>query len=225
MRLIDLAVAYLVVGVGCAWALRARRSDATARTLADTLLTFTLWPLYVPVLLGPAQPGPRAVAPQRALSPRIARERALLVEAIDAAQARMAPGALASLLPTHAQLASLTDHLERLDAKVQELDEVLAGEEFDLARAERRLRESDRAGVESATAAVDGARRLAALRERAARERDELLGLCARLRMQVTVLRFAEGAPGENLAELVSELLGRVEGVGAALDPSAHAMS
>jgi hypothetical protein len=102
---------------------------------------------------------------------------------------------------------------------------VLAGEEFDLARAERKLRESDRAGVESATAAVDGARRLSALRERAARERDELLGLCARLRMQVTVLRFAEGAPSENLAELVSELLGRVEGVGAALDPSAHAIS
>jgi hypothetical protein len=226
MRLIDLAVAYLVVGVGCAWALRARRSDATATTLADTLLTFTLWPLYVPVLLGPAQHGPRAEHPsRRAVSPRIARERALLVEAIDAAQARMTPGALASLLPTHAQLASLTDHLERLDAKVQELDEVLAGEEFDLARAERKLRESDRAGVESATAAVDGARRLSALRERAARERDELLGLCARLRMQVTVLRFAEGAPSENLAELVSELLGRVEGVGAALDPSAHAIS
>ncbi len=226
MRLIDLAVAYLVVGVGCAWALRARRAASTAGTLADTLLTFTLWPLYVPVLLGPAQPVSRTAAPsRRATSPRIARERALLVEAIDAAQARMTPGALASLLPTHAQLASLTDHLERLDAKVQELDEVLAGEEFDLARAERKLRESDRAGVESATAAVDGARRLAALRERAARERDELLGLCARLRMQVTVLRFAEGAPGENLAELVSELLGRVEGVGAALDPSAHAIS
>ena len=77
----------------------------------------------------------------------------------------------------------------------------------------------DSAGVGSAAAAVEGARRLAALRERAARERDELLGLCARLRMQVTVLRFTEGAPGENLGELVGEILARIEGVGEALDP------
>ena len=67
---------------------------------------------------------------------------------------------------------------------------------------------------------MEGARRLAALRERAARERDELLGLCARLRMQVTVLRFTEGAPGENLGELVGEILARIEGVGEALEPA-----
>ncbi len=221
MRLIDLAVAYLVVGVGCAWALRSRRSEPGVATLADTVLTFTLWPLYVPVLLGPSAPARRApAAGHRAPSPRIERERALLDEALDAARERMREPSLAALLPTREQLATLTEHLTRLDAKVQELDEVLAGEEFDLARAERRLRESDRAGAEAATAAVEGARRLAALRERAARERDELLGLCARLRMQVTVLRFAEGAPGENLAELVGEILGRIEGVGAALDPA-----
>jgi hypothetical protein len=57
------------------------------------------------------------------------------------------------------------------------------------------------------------------MRERAARERDELLGLCARLRMQVTVLRFAETPQGDGLGELLGELMGRIEGVGAALDP------
>jgi hypothetical protein len=217
MRLIDLAVAYLVVGAGCAWALRSRGVDPGARGLTDALLTLTLWPLYVPVLLGPARGANPGAGP--AASPRIERERALLQAAIAAAQARMAPGALSSLLPTGAQLATLMGHLAHLDAKVQELDEVLAGEEFDPARVERRLREGDRAGVGSATAAAEGARRLAALRERAARERDELLGLCARLRMQVTVLRFTEGAPGENLGELVGEILARIEGVGEALDP------
>ena len=67
---------------------------------------------------------------------------------------------------------------------------------------------------------MEGARRLQAMRERAARERDELLGLCARLRMQVTVLRFAEAPQGEALGELLSELMGRIEGVGDALDPA-----
>lgn len=221
MRLIDLAVAYLVVGVGCVWALRSRRGAEGSSPVTDTVLTFCLWPLYVPVLLAPSAAERAAAKPRRhATSPRIERERAMLAEALDTARTRMEPDALATLLPTSAQLAALTDHLERLDAKVQELDEVLASEEFDLARAERRLREADRATVESATAAVDGVRRLAGLRERAARERDELLGLCARLRMQITVLRFAEGAPSENLASLVGEILGRIEGVGAALEPA-----
>ncbi|MDP3215634.1 MAG: hypothetical protein Q8S73_16120, partial [Deltaproteobacteria bacterium] len=67
MRLIDLAVAYLVVGAGCAWALRSRRVDPGARGLTDALLTLTLWPLYVPVLLGPARE-PHA-ATGRAASP------------------------------------------------------------------------------------------------------------------------------------------------------------
>lgn len=211
--MIDLALCYLVAGAGCAVALRARR----AISLGDALLTLALWPLYAPLLLGAArasQPAPRAPSAQ------LHRERALLIEAIEAARARIGPGGLAGLLPTPAQLAAITQHLERLDAKVQELDEVLAGEEFDVARAERRLREADRAVVEAATATLDGARRLASLRERAARERDEVLGLCARLRMQVTVLRFTEGAPAENLGELVGELLARIEGVGAALEPA-----
>jgi hypothetical protein len=216
MRLMDLALAYLVVGAGCAWALRARRLEP-GPGLVDALLTLTLWPLYAPMLGATRRSGAPA---RRSASPRIERERALLHAAIDAAQARMATGALASLLPTREQLATLTGHLERLDAKVQELDEVLAAEEFDLPRVERRMREADAAGVGSATAALEGARRLAALRERAARERDDLLGLCARLRMQVTVLRFTDGAPGEHLGELVGEILARIEGVGAALDPA-----
>ena len=221
MRLIDLAVAYLVVGVGCVWALRSRRGAEGSSPVTDTVLTFALWPLYVPVLLAPAKAERVTRDPgHRAPSPRIERERAMLAEALDVARTKMAPDALSTLLPTDAQLAALTDHLVHLDAKVQELDEVLASEEFDLARAERRLREADRATVEAATAAVDGVRRLSAMRERAARERDELLGLCARLRMQITVLRFAEGAPGENLSSLVAEILGRIEGVGAALEPA-----
>lgn len=219
MRLLDLAVAYLVVGVGCAWALHARRRDGTRTSLADSLLTFTLWPLYVPMLLGtPGERPPRPAAP-RAPTGRVLRECELLAEALTATRQRLAHPTLAPLLPTDAQMHRLTAHVAGLDARVHELDQVLAGEEFDPARAERMAR-GDRGAAEAAAAAMEGARRLQAMRERAARERDELLGLCARLRMQVTVLRFAEAPQGDGLGELLSELMGRIEGVGAALEPA-----
>jgi hypothetical protein len=60
-------------------------------------------------------------------------------------------------------------------------------------------------------------RRLVALRQRAVAERDELLSLCERLRLRVTVLRF-EGSGPAGVVDLVAEILGRVEGVGEALE-------
>lgn len=208
MRLIDLAAVYLLVGLGCAIALRARR----ALSLTDAALTFALWPLVLPTRLGAtrAQASPNAS--------RIQHERALLVSALELAQSRMQPGALTTLLPSVAQIDRLVRHLEGLDAKVHELDEVLSGDEFAPSHTERRLRDGDRAGAESA---ADALRRLTALRARAAQERDDLLALCGRLRMQVTVLRFAEGAPGDDLTELVHEVLDRIEGAGAAMEPPA----
>lgn len=208
MRLLDLGALYLLVGVGCAIALRLRRSGATS-AWTDALLTATLWPLVLPTRLGAT----RAVVSPNA--PRIEHERALLVTALDLARARLQPGSLGTLLPNAAQVDRLMRHLEGLDAKVHELDEVLSGEEFAPTHAERRLREGDRAGAGSA---ADALRRLTALRARAAQERDDLLALCARLRMQVTVLRFAEGAADDDLGELVHELLARVEGAGAAME-------
>jgi hypothetical protein len=219
VRLLDLAVVYLVVGLGCAWALHARRRGEGRTSLADSLLTFSLWPLYVPMLLTAPDDAARR-APSRATTARVVRECELLTEALTATRRRLVHPSLAPLLPTDAQLRRLTEHVACLDARVHELDQVLAGEEFDPARAERMLR-SDRGSAEAAAAAMEGARRLQAMRARAPRARDELLGLCARLRMQVTVLRFAEAPQGEALGELLSELMGRIEGVGEALDPAA----
>jgi hypothetical protein len=217
MRMMDLAVVYLIVGCGCAWALRTRRNDV--RSIADVVLSFMLWPLYVPVLLG----GEESVQVKqqqthRGSSPRAERERVLLEDAVESARKGVQHESIASLLPTPSQLAALIGHLASLDAKVHELDEVLAREEFDPARVERRLRDGDRTNTEAATAALEGARRLVSLRDRAIRERDELLGLCARLRMQVTVLRFTDSGTSEPLADLMGEVRARIEGVGAALE-------
>ena len=205
----DLALCYLLAGAVLTAVLRARRRDLSP---SDALLTLTLWPLYAPLRFATGA-SPAVTIPTH-------REQALLEEAITAARISMGAAGVGALLPTAAQVAQIAQHLARLDARVRELEAVLARDEFDVARAERRMREPARAAVEAATATLDGVRRLVAMRERAVRERDEVLGLCARLRMQVTVLRFSEGAPTENLGEVVEELLAHLEGVGAAMDPA-----
>jgi len=209
VRVTDLALCYLLAGAVLTAVLRARRRDLSP---SDALLTLTLWPLYAPLRFATGA-SPAVTIPTH-------REQALLEEAITAARISMGAAGVGALLPTAAQVAQIAQHLARLDARVRELEAVLARDEFDVARAERRMREPARAAVEAATATLDGVRRLVAMRERAVRERDEVLGLCARLRMQVTVLRFSEGAPTENLGEVVEELLAHLEGVGAAMDPA-----
>ena len=61
---------------------------------------------------------------------------------------------------------------------------------------------------------------LKAMRAVAAKERDELLALCGRLRTQLTVLRFADRAGSDELGGLVSEILVRVDAVGASMEPA-----
>lgn len=216
MRLIDLAAVYLVVGLICAVAVARRSEPGGRKSPGDIALALLVWPLFVPVVLG--KPG--VSSPDGAGGPasgRIRRERDLLLAALEA----VAEGTLGRLLPTRQQIERLVEHLAGLDAKVTELDEVLARDDFDVTRAERTLaaaKQGGGSGLESARLVCESIRRLRALRDRAAVERDELLALCGRLRTQVTVLRFAGTAP-EDVGELVGEILARVEGVGAALEP------
>ena len=122
---------------------------------------------------------------------------------------------VAGLLPSPVHIDKLFDHLGSLDEKVKELDEVLARDELDLGKATRALREAEAEGgpaqrhAESVLASV---RRLLSLRDKARRERDELLSLSRRLRLAVTVLRFSGGAE-EDVGGIVAEIVGRVEGV------------
>lgn len=192
MRLIDLAIFYLLLGAA-ACALVARRGK---RAPADLALTLLLWPLIAPVALSSSDPD--ASRPHQPSEPPEFR-------ALCGALADVRDPRLAAILPTRDQLRPLAARLAELDLKLGELQKILTRDEF-AGPIEPELQAS--------------MERLSALRAEAAREKEELLALCRRLRAQITVLRFS-GASAGDVGSLVSELLGRVEGAQAALDPSA----
>jgi hypothetical protein len=216
--MIDLLVVYLGVGVACAVVIgrfaRDRKPD-----LLDRAFVVFVWPIYVPALLAPS-PAP-AIATRIAgnAASIIRAERSALLAAVDA----VAHTPVRACLPSREQLDALVGRIEALDAKVTDLDGVLARDEFDPSRAASAVAAAEREGgslFESAQMVLRSIERLQSMRALAAKERDELLALCGRLRTQLTVVRFAERAGSDELGGLVNEILVRVEAVGASLDPA-----
>lgn len=205
MRILDLGAVYVALGLLFLVAMvrRARRSPV------DAVLLVVLWPLYLPVLLSEGAAFPTA---KRSSSS------SLLVtehEEMRRALGSVNDPTVARLLPSPQHIEKLFDHVRSLDEKVKELDEVLSRDELDLGKATRALREAESKGGSSqkhAESVLASVRRLLALRDRALRERDELLSLSRRLRLAVTVLRFSGGAE-EDVGGIVAEIVGRVEGV------------
>lgn len=190
MTLVDLLIFYLILGVGSCFLVSRRRRGSPV----DLGLTLLLWPLVAPVALSASEG--RVQKKSRENIPDFD----ALIEALKTLQ----ESRIAALLPTPAQLEPLRGRLNELEARGSELREVLAQGEFSSA---------DEPEVQASRS------RLAALRDEALCEQRELLALCRRLRAQVLVLRFS-GANTGDVKELVAELLGRVEGAQAALDPS-----
>lgn len=201
MRLTDWAVAYAVLGVVCAvLASRAR----PGLTRSDVGLTAVLWPLYVPVLLA----SPTTLAGRRDVA-ATGESTDDEVTRLEAAVLAVNDEALHRLLPSRAQLDALRAHLDALDRRIVELAEAIT--------AERAGRGHDDGAVR------DGIARLVSMRQRHAAERAELAALCTRLRVQITVLRFA-GSSADDVHGLAAELVARVEGASEAfLPPRSHA--
>lgn len=214
MRLLELGVLYGLIGAGCALVLLVRRSEVGG-SVTDAALLAGFWPIYGPFLLAKMQgtdEGPEGseVAFLAALR-----------------RARSTP--LAVLLPDQRSVRALARRLRVAAAKVQEIDAILARPEFQERGALQRQRELESRGasdcaLSTASIRIQNIRRLRALRDRFARELDEVQELLSQLRTQVEVVRLA-GVADDETRDLVQELVSRVEGLDRMLhdDPSISA--
>lgn len=207
MKLAELGALYLLCGVGCAALAMLRPAPPWTRA-CDGLLMVLLWPLY----------GPFVLARQSSGEPEgSSNEIAFL-----AALRRAAGTPLAALLPDSATARALARRLRVAAGKVQEIDGLLGRQEFDereaLAR-QRELRERRASECAQSTLAIrlQNIRRLRSLRDRFARELDEVSELLVQLTTQAEVVRLA-GAPDADARELVQEIVSRVEGLDRMLD-------
>lgn len=199
MRLSELALLYVLVGGGCAITFLAVRGRSGPAFL-DAVILVPLWPLYGPFLLVQAVPaGAEASASAELL-------RSL-------AKARGTP--MAAFLPDEAAGRALANRVRTAGARIAEIDALLAQPEFSeddaLARAEQ-FREKDARVAAAALERARNIRRLRALRDRFARELDQVAELLQQLRIQAEVVRLA-GTSDHGVRELVQELLARVEGL------------
>lgn len=132
------------------------------------------------------------------------------------AKTTSAEGFLDRLLPNAEAVSALYDRLAVAKARVDEIDALLARDEFSIAKVEARHRaliaSGDERAAASASARQENIRRLERLRARFSSELVEIDELLAQLRVQAEVVRFA-GEADEATQQLVVEILSRVEGL------------
>ena len=214
MRLPELLVLYLLIGVACAAARIARAGAGRRQSLVDAAWLLPLWPLHLPMLLAArAEPPPDQPTPGDPF--------------LDAL-AGAAGTPLAELLPDAQTAQALAARLRTADARIHEIDRLLDEPAFSLAAADAREAELEARGDERGTAVArsraDNIRRLQALRDRCTAELEEVGDLVAQLRVQAEVVRLSGDIEGQAARDLVFELVCRVEGLDAILgDVSAPA--
>lgn len=196
---------YLLVGCACAVLAFTRGGLAS---LADAALLLLFWPLYGPFFLMRRQGTDGLPADKEA--------------AFLAAIRRASGTPLGRLLPDGATARALARRLRTAARKVRELDTLLLRPDFSESQAAARVAELDQpqsspTALASASMRLHNIRRLRALRDRFARELDEVGELVAQLTAQAEVLRLDHGLDAHN-EELVIELLSRVEGLDQIID-------
>ncbi len=201
MKLPELLLLYFLVGAGCAAAVLTRRADAGRAV--DAVLLAGFWPLYGPfLLLGNTGEAPAAPTGE--------------MEFLGALK-RASQTPLGKLLPDEAGARALAGRVRVAAGKVDEIDLLLAKREFSEEAALTRVRELEAKGASPRAIATAANRarnvtRLKGLRDRYARELDEVRELLAQLVTQAEVVRLAGEADAE-ARELVRELVCRVEGL------------
>ncbi len=198
MRLPEFAALYLLIGVGAAAGLLVFRRPLTPGSLVDAALLGTFWPLYGPFMA--FQGRAEAESPTDA---------AVIVGSSDVDLP------LAALLPDRGTAEALEQRLSLAEARVAEIDRLLAQPELEEDAAEARWRALDARGDQRAAATarqrVQSVRRLRGLRERFAAELTEIREIVAQFRIQAEVVRLAGEDDGRATRELLNELHLRLE--------------
>lgn len=213
MGIVETCILYLLLGtvVAVALVLRAEGKGGGARVVTF-VAGVIFWPLYAPFLLSPARPsgtGTGAVAqPVRAAQERL---RAAL---------RQVEGLAAEVLrPEVARLRGLVDAMGKMEARVAEMDALLATPEFNRALASEQLEALSRRGlgpedarVQSVQARLRNMERLVAMRERTAADLERVVLQLEEMGSRLQLLKFA-GRPDAELVELLQSVAASVEEV------------
>lgn len=211
MKLLELGVLYALIGVGCAVATLVRSpTDRRVARVTDAVLVAGLWPLYGPFLLLQGSAGTARLTPTD-------NEEAFL-----AALRRARGTTLSVLLPDDAQARALAARLRVAAGKVAEIDALLQTPEFSERDALQRQRDLTSKGASECAQSTAGMRlqnirRMRALRDRFARELEEVGELLMQLRTQADLVRIA-GGPDPGSRDLIDEIVSRVEGLDRMMD-------
>ncbi|MFL5349549.1 MAG: hypothetical protein ACJ8AT_32540 [Hyalangium sp.] len=209
MGVVETCILYLLLGgvVAVALVLRAEGKGPGSRALLFVAGVF-FWPVYAPFLLAPVRPAGQPTPPARAAQSRLL-----------AAVGQVEGLAADVLRPEVARLRGLVDAVGKMEARVAEMDALLATPEFDKAAASEQLEALSRRGlppedprVQSVQARLRNMERLAAMRERTAADLERVVLQLEEMGSRLQLLRFA-GRPDAELVELLQSVASSVEEV------------
>jgi hypothetical protein len=209
MGVVETCILYLLLGgvVAVALVLRAEGKGPGARVATFVAGVF-FWPMFAPFLLAPARPVGAGVLPARAAQSRLL-----------AAVGQVEGLAAEVLRPEVARLRGLVEAVGKMEARVAEMDALLATPEFDRAATAGQLEALSRRGlaaedarVQSVQARLRNMERLVAMRERTAADLERVVLQLEEMGSRLQLLRFA-GRPDAELVELLQSVASSVEEV------------
>ncbi|QDG52415.1 hypothetical protein FIV42_17200 [Persicimonas caeni] len=221
MGITETSIIYGIIGAVVASAMwLASPIQSLAAGAARFALHLVLWPFFAPVLLGGA--ANRGASSDRAskprppdLDPRVDRAERRLLDALTSLD-----GVAEDVLGLEMQrVRELTGSLATMARRIGEMDELLATDEFDAARAERALEalradaESDnRARRDSVEARLRNIRRLEQMRRALSEDLERAILEIEEISSQIRLLRFAD-RPEHEVSGLIQDIAATVEGL------------
>ena len=209
MGIVETCILYLLLGgvVAVALVLRAEGKGRGARAVTFVAGVF-FWPVFAPFLLSSSHPAARGTPPARAAQSRLL-----------AALGQVEGLAADVLRPEVARLRGLVDAVGKMEARVAEMDALLATPEFDRSAASGQLEALARRGlppedarVQSVQARLRNMERLVAMRERTAADLERVVLQLEEMGSRLQLLKFA-GRPDAELVELLQSVASSVEEV------------